>query len=79
MGQLIQKQPLVRTRKNWEDNIKLNLTEVGFKGERWLELAQYYIKCSALVLMVFYTQKVNLWDFLIWLRLGSTGKLWQKQ
>jgi len=35
------KRPLGRTRRRWEDNIKMDLQEVGCWGMDWLELAQY--------------------------------------
>ena len=34
------KRPLGRTRGRWEDNIKINLKEVGCGGMDWIELAQ---------------------------------------
>jgi len=34
------KRPLGRTRRRWEDNIKMNLLEVGCGGMDWIELAQ---------------------------------------
>jgi hypothetical protein len=34
------KRPLCRPRRRWEDNIKMNLQEVGCGGMYWLELAQ---------------------------------------
>ena len=33
------KRPLGRSRRRWEDNIKMNLREVGGGGD-WMELAQ---------------------------------------
>jgi hypothetical protein len=30
--------PLGRTRRGWEDNIKMNLQEVGCGGMDWIEL-----------------------------------------
>jgi hypothetical protein len=33
------KKPLVRTRHRWEDNIKMDLEEVG-RGIEWIGLAQ---------------------------------------
>jgi len=33
------KRPLGRPRRRWEDNIKMDLREVG-RGEDWMELAQ---------------------------------------
>ena len=34
------KRPLGRPRRRWEDNIKMNLQEVGFRSVDWTELAQ---------------------------------------
>jgi hypothetical protein len=34
------KRPLGRPRLRWEDNIKINLQEVGCGGVDWFELAQ---------------------------------------
>jgi hypothetical protein len=34
------KRPLGRTRRKWENNIKMNLQEVGCGGMDWIELAQ---------------------------------------
>jgi len=32
--------PLERPRRRWEDNIKMNLQEVGCSGMDWIDLAQ---------------------------------------
>jgi hypothetical protein len=34
------KRPLRRPRHRWEDNIKMDLQEVGCGGKDWIELAQ---------------------------------------
>ena len=34
------KRPLERPRRRWEDNIKMDLQEVGYGGLDWIELAQ---------------------------------------
>jgi hypothetical protein len=34
------RRPLGRPRRRWEDNIKMNLREVGWGGMNWIELAQ---------------------------------------
>jgi len=34
------KRPLGRRRRRWEDNIKMDLQEVGCGGRDWIELAQ---------------------------------------
>ena len=37
------------TRRRWEDNIKMDLREVGCGGMDWIELAQDRDRCRALV------------------------------
>jgi hypothetical protein len=34
------KRPLGRTRHRWEDNIKMDLREIGIDGVNWIQLAQ---------------------------------------
>jgi hypothetical protein len=34
------KRPLGRPRRRWEDNIKMDLTEIGWGGMDWIDLAQ---------------------------------------
>jgi len=34
------KRPLGRSRRRWEDNIKMDIQEVGFEGVDWVDLAQ---------------------------------------
>jgi 3-oxoacyl-ACP reductase-like protein len=34
------KRPLGRSRRRWEDNIKIDLQEMGCVGTEWIELAQ---------------------------------------
>jgi hypothetical protein len=43
------KRPLGRPRDRWEDNIKMDLQEVGCGGMDWIELAQDRDKWRALV------------------------------
>jgi hypothetical protein len=43
------KRPLGRPRRRWEDNIKINLQEVGCGGMDWIELAQDRDRWRALV------------------------------
>jgi hypothetical protein len=43
------KRPLGKPRHRWEDNIKINLQEVGCKGMYWIALAQARDRCRALV------------------------------
>ena len=46
------KRPLWRPRRRWEDNIKMDLLEVGGGREDWMELAQNRDGWRALVGMV---------------------------
>ena len=43
------KRPLGRPRRRWEDNIKMDLHEVGGGWEDWMELAQDRDRWQALV------------------------------
>jgi hypothetical protein len=40
VGKLEGKRPMGRPRRRWEDNIEMNLQEVGGGGGDWMELAQ---------------------------------------
>jgi hypothetical protein len=40
VGKPEEKRPLVRPRRRGEDNIKMDLQEVGCAGKDWIELAQ---------------------------------------
>jgi hypothetical protein len=50
------KSTLGRPRLRWEDNIKMDLQEVGYGGVEWIELAQNRDRWWALVNAV-----MNLW------------------
>jgi len=39
-GKLMGKRPLGSLRRRWNDNIKIDLQEVGCKGMEWIELVQ---------------------------------------
>ena len=52
VGKTEGKRPLGRTRRRWEDNIKLYLQEVGCGGLDWIELAQDRDRWRALVTAV---------------------------
>jgi hypothetical protein len=40
VGKPEERRPLGRTRRKWEDNINLNLQEVGCGGMDWNEMAE---------------------------------------
>ena len=46
------KRPFGRTRRMWEDNIKMDLQEVTCRGVNWIELAQDRDRWRALKTMV---------------------------
>jgi hypothetical protein len=50
------RRPLGRPRRRWEDNIKMDLQDVGWLGMNWIELAQDRDRWRALV-----TAVMNLW------------------
>jgi len=37
-GKLEGKRPLVRPRNRWEDNIRMDLDEIGWEGLDWMHL-----------------------------------------
>jgi hypothetical protein len=43
------RRPLGRPRRRWEDNIKMDLREVGWGGMDWINLAQDMDRWRALV------------------------------
>jgi hypothetical protein len=50
------KRPLGRHRHRWENNIKLDLREIGIDGVNWIQMAQDRVQWQAFVNMV-----MNLW------------------
>ena len=52
MGKREGKRPLGRPRRRWEDNIKMDLQEVGCRGMDWMDLAQDTDRWRALVSVV---------------------------
>jgi hypothetical protein len=50
------KRPLGKPRRRWEDNIKMDLREIGIDGTNWIQLAQNRVKWRAFVKTV-----MNLW------------------
>ena len=49
MGKPEGRRPLGRARRKWEDNIKMDLQEVGCVGMDWIDLAQDRDRWRALV------------------------------
>jgi len=49
VGETVGKRPLERPRRRWEDNIKMDLQEVGCGGMDWIELIQEKDKWRELV------------------------------
>jgi hypothetical protein len=43
------KRPLRRPRRRWEDNIKMDLREIGIDGANWIRLAQDRVRCRTFV------------------------------
>ena len=56
MGKPEGRRPLERPRRRWEDNIKMDLREVGWGGMDWINLAQDRDRWQTLVNAV-----MNLW------------------
>jgi hypothetical protein len=46
------KRPLGRPRHRWEDNIKLDLGEMGIDGANWIQLARNMVQWRAFVNMM---------------------------
>jgi hypothetical protein len=49
VGRPESKTPLGRLRRRWEDNIKMDLTEMGIDGANWIQLAQDRVQWRAFV------------------------------
>jgi hypothetical protein len=49
VGRLEGRRPLERLRLRWEDNIKMDLQEVGWEGVDWIYMAQDRDRWRALV------------------------------
>jgi hypothetical protein len=43
------KRPLRRRKRRWEDNIKMDLREIGIYGANWIQLAQDRVQWRAFV------------------------------
>jgi transposase len=46
------KRPLGRPRRRWEDNIKMDLREIGIDGAKWNQLVQDRVKWRTFVCTV---------------------------
>jgi hypothetical protein len=49
VGRPERKRPLERPRRRWDDNIKLDLREIGIDGANWIRLAQDRVQWWAFV------------------------------
>jgi hypothetical protein len=49
VGRPESKRPLRRPRCGWEDNIKMDLGEIGIDGRNWIRLAQDRVRWRAFV------------------------------
>jgi hypothetical protein len=49
VGKPERKRPLGRLRRRWEENIKMNLREIGWCGMDWIDVAQDRDQWRALV------------------------------
>jgi hypothetical protein len=49
VGRLKVKRPLGRPRRRWEDNIKMDLREMGINGANWIRLDQDRVQLRAFV------------------------------
>jgi hypothetical protein len=49
VGKTEKKRPLGRSRRRWEDNIKMDLQEIGGDCGDWMEVAQDRVRCRAVV------------------------------
>jgi hypothetical protein len=43
------KRPLGKPRSRWEDNIKMDLREIGIEGSNWIRLAECRVRWRAFV------------------------------
>ena len=52
VGRCEGKRPLERPRRRWEDNIKMDLQEIGWGGMDWIDLAEGRDSWLAVVIAV---------------------------
>jgi hypothetical protein len=43
------KRPVIRPRRRWEDNIKMDIREIGIDEASWIQLAQVRVQWHACV------------------------------
>jgi hypothetical protein len=63
MGKPEGKRPLERPRRRWEDGIRMDLKEIGWRSADWIQLAQDRDRWQALVNTV-----INLWVLAPWIK-----------
>jgi hypothetical protein len=56
VGRPERKRPLERPMRRWEDNINMDLRDIGIDGTNWIQLAQDRVLWRTFVKMV-----INLW------------------
>jgi hypothetical protein len=56
VGRAEGKRPLGRPRRSWEDNVNMDLGEIGIDGANWIRLAQDRVQWRA-----FMNTVMNLW------------------
>jgi hypothetical protein len=49
VGRTEGKRPLERPRRRWEDNIKIDIRQIGIDGSNWIQLAQDRFQWRAFV------------------------------
>jgi hypothetical protein len=49
VGKSVRKIPLGRPRRRWEDDIKMDLREIGWGGMDWIDVIQDRDQCRAIV------------------------------
>ena len=55
------KRPLGRPRRRWEDNIKMDVQELGWEGIDWIELSQDRDSWRALVNAIINLRVLEMW------------------